>query len=251
MSRSGASSGAKKGFFKSKAWKWLLILAALVGLAALAWHFLVTPERVRAAIAWIDSWGIWAVVAYAVIYVVLATLTFPSTPLNIAGGILFSYWTALAVALACGTLSAILNFLFARFVAEDWIRRRLKKVSNADTLLETVEDEPFKIIFLTRLNPFIPASVKNFGFALARIPLRTYVIATILGQIPIFMIHVYLGWAGGLAMMQGEERPSTVRWLMIGGGVLISLALFVVMTVYVQRHLRSRTGGKRRRKADE
>jgi uncharacterized membrane protein YdjX (TVP38/TMEM64 family) len=95
-----------------------------------------------------------------------------------------------------------------------------------------MKDAGLKVVFLIRLNPFIPASLKNYGFSLAGIPLRTYMLGTALGQTPVTLAHVYLGWAGGLAVISGDEPLGTLDYVFIGVGAALSIGLLLLVSWY-------------------
>lgn len=37
-------------------------------------------------------------------------------------------------------------------------------------------------------------------------------------------MHVYLGWVGGVAMMRGDAPEGSFRWLLIGAGIIATVA---------------------------
>jgi uncharacterized membrane protein YdjX (TVP38/TMEM64 family) len=157
------------------------------------------------------------------------------TPLNVAAGVLFSLWSGFLAALAGALTSAVLVFLFARYLASDRIRARLERIDGCEKFLEGIADEGIKVVALTRCNPFVPATIKNFGFAITDLPLSKFVAGTFLGQLPVVFVHVYLGWIGGVAMMRGEPPPGSFRWLLIGAGIIATGALAALFYWLIQR----------------
>lgn len=223
---------------RSNLWfKYLGVLLAL-GLVALLGRQLVSLDNVVGLINDLRELGLWGYLFYFLIYVVLATLLFPVTPLNLLAGILFPFHFAVPIALVSANVSATLSFLIARYFARNAVERRVRRIAGAEQILRLVENESKKLIILTRLNPFIPSAMKNYGFGVTAIPLGTYIFLTLLGQLPIVLLHTYLGWAGGIAMMNEERQPAEVQLMVIGGGVLLSLVLIVVITFYGRRWLK-------------
>ena len=207
------------------------IAAALVAIV-LVWKLLPVADWVSVAVWRMFDLGMWGVLIYFVLYVLLAGLTFPTTPLNVGAGMLFPYWLGAAVALGAGFVTATASFLLIRYVAGDRFRSRLSRLAHYDDMMKLMKDAGFKVVFLIRLNPFIPASLKNYGFSLAGVPLRTYALGTALGQTPVTLAHVYLGWAGGLAVMSGEEPLGTLNYLFIGVGAVLSVGLLLLISWY-------------------
>ncbi len=207
---------------------------AVAVIALLAW-LLPLSEWLTVAMTKIFYLGYWGFLIYFAAYVALACLAVPTTPLNIAAGVLFSLWSGYLAALAGSTTSAVLVFLFARYVAFDRVRARLERIDGCDVFLKGLADQGIKVVAITRCNPFVPATIKNFGFAVTDLPLHKYLAGTFLGQLPVVFVHVYLGWIGGVAMMRGDPPPGSFRWLVIGAGIIATGALAALFYWLVQR----------------
>ena len=222
---------------KSIAVRWSIGLLLVVGAVSALWALFPADEWLTSLVFQIDDLGLIGLVVYLGLYVLLAVLGFPATPLNIGAGVIFAFLYGYPLALIGGATVATISFLFARYIATDWIRSRLDKLEHFDEISEMVAEEGLKIVILARLSPLIPATVKNYGFAVTDIKARTYVLGTVIGQIPIYAVHVYLGWVGGIAMMSGGPSGGPMQWLLIGGGLLASAALVAVLTWYARRKL--------------
>lgn len=218
----------------------LVALAVTALLAVLLWANLPVSEWLQTMVLKIDDLGFLGIVFYFLIYVLLASLSFPTTPLNIGAGVIFGYLVGFATALAGAISAAAATFIFTRHIATEWIKKRLSRSEHFDTMEALVEEQGFKIVFLARINPFIPASFKNFGFAVTGIDQRRYLAGTLLGQIPIVAAHTYIGWTGGLAMMQTESSESPLSGEFMIGGVIASIALLAIISWYANRSLNRR-----------
>lgn len=218
-------------------------LIALTVIVILIWKFVPIDKWLSIAVWRMFDVGNWGVLIYFLLYVILVSLTVPITPLNIGAGILFPFWLGAAVAVTAGFVTAMADFLLVRFVAGNRIRSRLKKLPSYDHVMRLMENAGLQVVFLVRLNPFIPASLKNYGFSLAGIPLRTYLLGTALGQTPVTLAHVYLGWASGLTMMDGDEPLGTRDYVLIGIGATLSVALLVFISWYGRKRSKTMSGG--------
>jgi uncharacterized membrane protein YdjX (TVP38/TMEM64 family) len=219
----------------SRAHTWfgrLAVIGASLVAIVLMWKLLPVAEWVTVAVWRMFDLGMWGVLIYFLLYVLLAGLTFPTTPLNLGAGMLFPFWLGAAVALLAGFVTATASFLLIRYVAGDRFRSRLSRLAHYDDMMKLMKDAGLKVVFLIRLNPFIPASLKNYGFSLAGIPLRTYMLGTALGQTPVTLAHVYLGWAGGLAVISGDEPLGTLDYVFIGVGAALSIGLLLLVSWY-------------------
>ncbi|WP_414830149.1 TVP38/TMEM64 family protein [Alteromonas sp. H39] len=186
------------------------------------------------AIDYVRSFGAWAVVVFFILYVLLVTLSFPATILNVTSGILFSLWIAVGVSIVAALTGACLTFLIARFWLKDAIVKRLEKHENSHKMLELAEDSSWRLILLLRLTPFIPAVLKNYGFGITSVKFRQYLWSTLVGQFPLTTLYTYLGWLGGNAMLNSDSHPPTYQWAILGGGVIVSIIVSVV--AYRQTH---------------
>jgi uncharacterized membrane protein YdjX (TVP38/TMEM64 family)/rhodanese-related sulfurtransferase len=194
---------------------------ALLLVAAAAW---ATFHRDQLNLATLDAWlgalGLWAPVAYVILYA-LATVAFvPGLIFALAGGALFgplwgSLWNLMGA-----TFGATLAFLIARYIAGDWVARRagglLKRV------IDGVDAEGWRFIAFVRLVPLFPFNLSNYVLGLTRIPLHHYVIATFVCMMPGAVAFTWLGHAGRGALT-GEA--DTVRYGLLALGLLAAIAL--------------------------
>lgn len=92
----------------------------------------------------------------------------PTTPMEIAGGFLFSpiygMWTV-CVFTGCSKLIAnSISVLIARFVVKEWVMKNVVAKSDLLTMVsQAVKEEPWKMAFLVR-GSMVPLFVKNYGF---------------------------------------------------------------------------------------
>ncbi|WP_161602047.1 TVP38/TMEM64 family protein [Aliiglaciecola lipolytica] len=207
-------------------------LAVIVG-----WKFGVSTQQITEGVEYVQSFGVWSVVVFCLVYVTLVCLSFPSSIFNIAAGILFGFAIALPVALACGLAAAVSTFLISRHFIHDFISDKIEKTKNGSQLLSLINKHTAKFIIMLRLNPFIPAVVKNYGLGVTNIRLFTYVWATLLGQLPLTTLYVYLGWIGGHSMLNTENTPDTANWLVLGVGGIISIMTLLISKYYVSMWL--------------
>lgn len=151
------------------------IAVAALGAAASAMYFVSSgsgskvniKELMESAVAYIEAQGDNAMLAYLGFTFIGVVALVPTTPMEFAGGFLFSprygVWTTWALTSAAKLLANVVSVWLARHVFRDFVRRTfverwdlLRLVSNA------VQEEPFKMAFLVR-GSMMPLSVKNYG----------------------------------------------------------------------------------------
>ena len=221
-----------------------VVASAVVVVAALVvlWSTLPMTDYVRAAVDYIDESGPVGAVVFYVLYVIFSLIGIPRTLLNISAGFLFNFPLAITTVLMAAGTAYSLTFLIARTVARDWVEKRIAGLPNVKCLIDMVNEEGFKVVFLIRLNPFIPAVIKGYGLGTTRIPFRTYLSASLLGFLPLALTHVYLGWVGGEAMLEADGGPTELQhWTLLAGGIA-SIILAGVFYFYGRRAMNSRLG---------
>lgn len=203
----------------------------LVGL----WYWLPVQDYLRAAVDWIDSRGPISILVFFFVYVACALVGVPRTLFNISAGFLFSFPIAVGAVLVAAGTTYTLSFLIARNFAREWVQQRIAKYPYAECLLEMVNEEGFKIVSLIRLNPLLPAIITGYGLGTTSISFKTYITASMLGAIPVALTNVYVGWAGGRAMLHDNGGPTVAEQWLLYGGIAVSIIFVGVMYIYGKR----------------
>lgn len=133
-----------------------------------------------------------ASLAFLGTYVVVTGLSLPgATIMTLAGGAIFGFfWGALLVIVA-SNLGASLAFLVARFLARDWVQRRFR--SHLAPINRGIERDGGFYLFSLRLVPLFPFFLINLTMGLTPLRLPTFVVASVLGMLPMTLIYVYAG----------------------------------------------------------
>lgn len=191
--------------------KLLIKSFSFVALAAVLFllHFFLditsyfNPEYIE---KWLSDAGHWAPPVYIIVMALAVVISpIPSLPLDIAAGSFFGafYGTIYSVIGAAG--GAIISFMIARFLGRELIERFLTGHINfcnkcSDKLLT-------KIVFLSRLLPFLSFDLISYGAGLTIMSLKKFSIATFFGMIPLTFVYNYFGSVlvigKGIALISG------------------------------------------------
>jgi uncharacterized membrane protein YdjX (TVP38/TMEM64 family)/rhodanese-related sulfurtransferase len=197
-----------------------LALASLL-FAAAAWAAL---HRDRIDFATLDTWlaslGLWAPLAYVLIYAAATVAFVPGIIFALAGGALFGPVWGSVLNLAGATFGATLAFLVARYIAGDWVTRKAGGVLKR--VIEGVDAEGWRFVAFVRLVPLFPFNLSNYALGLTRIRLVEYVVATLVCMIPGAVAYTWLGHAGRGALA-GET--DAIRYGLLALGLLAAIAL--------------------------
>jgi uncharacterized membrane protein YdjX (TVP38/TMEM64 family) len=174
---------------RSTIWK---IGAAVLVVAVLLWidfkYLKVNPESIR---TWVLSFGWMAPVLYVAMYIARPFILFPASILSMAGGLAFGTWFGMLYTLVGAVTGAVLSFLFARKIGGGFFRGkddpRLTKIERA------MERRGFMMVLLFRIAPFVPFDLVSYAAGVARVPLRAFLPATIIGTLPGTFAYNFLG----------------------------------------------------------
>ncbi|HJY80917.1 MAG TPA: VTT domain-containing protein [Candidatus Binatia bacterium] len=101
-----------------------LFFVCLLVVVALGWlnRDQLTAEAVT---AWVGHSGYWGPAVFVGVYTIAPALFLPGSVLTLAGGALFGPFTGALFSLTGATIGATVAFLIARYLAADWIERRV------------------------------------------------------------------------------------------------------------------------------
>jgi uncharacterized membrane protein YdjX (TVP38/TMEM64 family) len=201
-------------------------ICLVVGLVV-ASRFLNLTGLLRDSLAWIRGLGVWAPIAFIVLYALSCVLAIPASLFTLGGGFLFGFvWGSVYVVVGA-MFGAVAAFLVGRYLARDWVAKRIEGHEKFKAIDEAIGREGWKIVLLLRLAPVFPYAVLNYGFALTRVSLRDYTVATAIGIIPAMLAFVYFGTlATDLTKLgQGVKTPPAIKWAIAAVAVIVTVLL--------------------------
>jgi uncharacterized membrane protein YdjX (TVP38/TMEM64 family) len=138
----------------------------------------------------------------------------PRAPVCLVAGLLYGVTTGSLLGITAGTAGSIVHYYLSMgLLARSAERLTPKRWQRSLTVLKT---HPFRALLLLRLFPLSNASVVNMIAGLLRLPFRPYLLATILGTLPITVIYALWG--------KTASQPSRVH-------ITMSIALLLVLTL--------------------
>lgn len=221
----------------ARATRWRRKLPFFLALAALAALLLFArelhpAEKLQQALHWISVSGWVGVILFVLLYIVACVLFLPGSVLTLGAGTIFGLGKGIVISSVSATLGATAAFLVGRYLARDWVARRLERFPRFQAIDEAVAAEGWKIVGLTRLSPIFPFSLLNYAYGLTRISLRDYFFASWIGMLPATVLYVYLGsLVRDLAEGATRKERSPVEWVFSG----IGLAATVVVSWWITR----------------
>jgi uncharacterized membrane protein YdjX (TVP38/TMEM64 family) len=125
----------------------------------------------------------------------------------LVGGALFGPFLGSVINLSAATLGASLAFLISRYLAQDWITKKIAKKESHNRLkqiFEGVDREGWRFVAFVRLVPLFPFNLLNYLLGLTGIKFLHYIITSFICMAPGAIAYTYLGYVGREAFAQGE-----------------------------------------------
>lgn len=182
-----------------------------------------------------------SVLVYAGIYVLVVGFSIPGAMImTMSGGFLFGPLVGTAGAVIGASTGATLMFLVARSALGDILRRRAQAGGMVQKLEKGIRENAVSYMLVMRLVPAIPFWLVNIAAGCVRIPLRIYVITTVVGIIPSTFIYSSIGAGLGHVFDRGEKPDMKLLfdpqvYLPLFGLAVLSLAPLLVHTWRLRR----------------
>jgi uncharacterized membrane protein YdjX (TVP38/TMEM64 family) len=189
-------------------WLPVIVIALIMALVfAMGWHEYLSfrtiglnYEALRSAVA--RNLPL-ALILYGLLYVAVVALSLPGAlVMTLAGGLLFGWHIGAAVAITAATFGAAIIFLIARSSvggvlaakAGPWLGK----------LRKGFREHALSYLLFLRLVPAFPFWLVNLAPALLGVPLRTFVLGTLLGIIPGTIAYAMAG-AGLASVIEAQN----------------------------------------------
>lgn len=178
------------------------------------WHDV--DDAVRAS----GAWAPWLCIG---LYAFFTIFFLPTTLVGILVGLLFGVWRGLPICLAGLALGMAGSFGIARYLARDWIERRIGHTRLFRRLEEHMRREDWKLVLFTRLLPINPFTFLNYAYGLTRISFGRYLLASVVGVVPNTLALLWTTHAAG-QLARGRMDWKIVALLSAGALLFAALA---------------------------
>jgi uncharacterized membrane protein YdjX (TVP38/TMEM64 family) len=219
-------------------------ILAMVAIAAIAafftfdLHNLLTLEALKAnrqlLLTYAASHAVVTVAGFMALYIIQTALSLPgATIFSLAAGALFGPLLGTVYAVTAATTGATLAFLVTRYLLRDLVLAKFgPRLAGMNRELAT---RGFSYLLFLRLIPLFPFFLINLAAGLTHLPLRTFIVGTLLGIIPGGFVYVNAG--ASLATITSLAGIASPRVL----GSFALLGCFALLPALYSRYTR-RTG---------
>ncbi len=201
----------------------VLVMLALAHQYGLFQQF-ADPAGVKQALVQLGPWGY---VAFIVAYAALQPFGFPGTVFIWAAPLIWPWPVAFALSMTGTMAASVIGFLFARFVARDWVTPRIpERFRRYD---EALGRRAFGTVFLLRLVFWMPPPL-HFFFGVSQVSFATHFWGSLAGYtLPLLLVSLF-----GERLVEIVFAAPSELWL----GLAVGLAALALIAFAVARRRR-------------
>lgn len=206
----------------------LALVTATAAMLVTAWRLgafeiLTEPERLR---TWIVDRGAWGQLVFVLAFTFLQPFGVPGTVFLLVAPLLWPWPEAYALTMIGTMTASVVGFSFARFVARDFVERRIPARFRAYE--DALERRAFATVVTLRFVLWMPPALHAF-FGVSRVSFATHFWGSLVGYALPLLAMAYFGerlfaWL--------SEIPA-FAWA-IAGAVLVAIAL-VALALWLRR----------------
>lgn len=207
----------------------VVLAVALLLLAAYALgifeHF-KDPASMKQALVDLGPWGY---AAFVLAYAALQPFGFPGTVFIWGAPLIWDWPVAFALSMIGTMAASVVGFLFARFVARDWVAARIPARFRRHD--EALARRAFLTVFLLRFVFWMAPPLHAF-FGVSRVPFTTHFVASLAGYaVPLLLVSIF----GERVFEAVLEAPREV-WFAVAAAAVV----LVVVIVLIRRRAATR-----------
>ncbi|UOR10357.1 TVP38/TMEM64 family protein [Halobacillus amylolyticus] len=165
---------------KMKLLRGLIFLIAFVVLAWLARQYLdVNPEQIR---DYILSFGLWGPLLFMGLYTIGPIVALPTSILSLAAAFAYGIWPGMLYIVIGATGASITGYFIGHFFSDSVIK--FQETKWAKSIYERMNEKGFLYVLILRLIPIVGFDILSYLAGMARVKIRSFVPATIIGMLP-------------------------------------------------------------------
>ena len=168
--------------------KYIKLVLIFIMIFGLAWELHVYMPIL---IQWVRELGAYAFIGFFILYCVTILLFVPIEPIVFASGAIFGFCSGFLISLFCGVVSSAMAFIISRHFGCHWLPH--KKNKTIMHWIDSLESFGWKSLAVSRLTPFLPCSLVNYGYGLTKIRLLVYNVTNLVFFIPYKLLLTYFG----------------------------------------------------------
>ena len=196
----------------------ILIGFFVVGAFLGTWDFLHDRERIQ---DFFQDSGAFGPIIYILAFIAAQPLSLPGAALIIPATFVWTWWEVFIYSMLGGIIASSIGFVVARWLAQDWVRKRLPQ-RFIGWEKRFVDHALLSTIALRLVTGYAPAA--DWFLGILKIRWREFLIGTIIGLIPTAFLFAYYG-------------DDTVRWIQNAPVIaLVVIVAFILLLSGFKRY---------------
>lgn len=189
-------------------------------------------ELLSMSMEWIKGSGWVGMVVFILLYTLVFVFLLPGSPFVIGVAAVYGFWLSVPLVALSSTCGGAVSFLISRYLARDWIERKLGHDRRFHVLERAVGSAGWKVILLSRISPIMPHTLVSYAAGLTRISFWRFTMATFLGFLPMSIAYSYTGAFLGKAVRasSGSTPTDPVTWAFYILGFIATIVATVLAT---------------------
>lgn len=173
-------------------------------------------------------------VFFLALFVLMSLLLLPTLPLNLLSGFLWGPYWGTFFSVTGATSGAVCAFLFSRYLARDYCRRKFQNPAWS-WLQSEIERRGWKTVAFVRVNSIFPSGPLNYYFGITPVPFHTFVWSTALFFIPPAFLVASIGHWMGWSAFTGSAQNLIQVIVIISAIITLTLLVTVILKKWLQK----------------
>ena len=200
----------------------MVIIGIVVGVVFGFWDFFHDRERIQ---DFFQDSGAFGPIIYILAFIAAQPLSLPGAALIIPATFVWTWWEVFIYSMLGGIIASSIGFVVARWLAQDWVRKRLPQ-RFIGWEKRFVDHALLSTIALRLVTGYAPAA--DWFLGILKIRWREFLIGTIIGLIPTAFLFAYYG-------------DDSVRWIQNAPMITLAVSIALILLFSGFKRYKKRT----------
>ena len=200
----------------------MVIIGIVVGVVFGFWDFFHDRERIQ---DFFQDSGAFGPIIYILAFIAAQPLSLPGAALIIPATFVWTWWEVFIYSMLGGIIASSIGFVVARWLAQDWVRKRLPQ-RFIGWEKRFVDHALLSTIALRLVTGYAPAA--DWFLGILKIRWREFLIGTIIGLIPTAFLFAYYG-------------DGSVRWIQNAPMITLAVSIAFILLFSGFKRYKKRT----------
>jgi len=209
-----------------------IIIITLVVLGLIAFNFYFPfKDYLQDAVDFCESQQSWGSVLFFILFVICGICFIPVSPLIMVAGTIYGFGLGYLLVVSAAMTSVVATYAIGKKLWPEYVERLRHRNPHFEAVFEAISHHGGFLVFLIRLNPFLPYSLINYLFTIPKLDYKRYLLGSLIGMTPDIFLYLYVGRMGRGWL--DEEGFSRWSWVILG----FALATTTAAVVYIKKLL--------------